>query len=499
MRQKPWPNFLVFLFLLSNISISAQANRDYIAFDGELKFYYDKILQLDFGSIEKGLSVLEKSHPNKAYLLMANELDFYKLFLYERQDDFIKLKSNRDRRIKALESSRIGPEWKAFLHAEIDLQWALIHFKMGDFLKAVQLLRASKLLLEEKARTYPGFAYYHKSLGILKALLGTIPSEFQWATDLIGLDGDIRKGKEELMSFISYASKEDPFFLVEAQAAMSFLLCYLENKPKEAYTYWVRAMGNKDPEPLMAWAQCKIGLRALYNDAVINVLRALPPADLDRLPYLHYLMGLASLQKLDSKADRHFIRFLALQGKGNYVKEAWQKRAWNALLRGDETSFRLHQSQCLTQGQLVSDEDQQAYMDARSGVWPDTLLLKARLLCDGGYVDRAMDMLKAKAGKFEGQPDLEMEYWYRYGRLQQLSNVPEEALRCFSKSLEINPLSPSYLRCNALLQSGIIYEKSGQTELAQSYFKKCLDTQPDRYRKSLHQKAKAGLNRLASK
>ncbi len=498
MWQKPWPVFL-FISILSCISGTAQSSRDYIAFDGEASSYYEKILQLDFNSIESILEHLERSHPNKAYLLLANEMDFYTLFLYERREDFNKRKTNRERRIKILESSKIDPEWKAFVHAEIDLQWALIYFKMGEYLRAVQLLRSSKLLLEEKSKQYPEFPYYHKSLGILKALLGTIPSEFQWATDLLGLDGDIYKGKQELLSFIHYARDKDSFFLMEAQTAMSFLICYLENKPKEAYAYWVRAMGNRDPEPLLAWAQCKIGLRALYNDAVLNVLRALPSERMDRLPYLHFMMGLASLQKLDVKADRHFIRFLSLQGKGNYVKEAWQKRAWNALLKNDEAAFRLHQSQCLIQGQLISDEDEQAYVDAKSGIRPDTLLLKARLLCDGGYTEKALNLLKDKEGVYVGKPDLEMEYWYRSGRLLQLANVPDEALKKFEKTLDINPNSPSYFRCNALLQTGLIYEKGGQTDLARRYFKKCLETNPDRYRKSLHQKAKAGLNRLASK
>jgi hypothetical protein len=44
--------------------------------------------------------------------------------------------------------------------------------------------------------------------------------------------------------------------------------------------------------------------------------------------------------------------------------------------------------------------------------------------------------------------------------------------------------------------SGIIMEKLHETEKAKEYFQLTLSIKPDEYRSSLHQKAKAGLNRL---
>jgi hypothetical protein len=53
-----------------------------------------------------------------------------------------------------------------------------------------------------------------------------------------------------------------------------------------------------------------------------------------------------------------------------------------------------------------------------------------------------------------------------------------------------------YFACNAALQIGRIYESKKNLNKAKEFFNRCLSMKPDEYRNSLHQKAKAGLNRI---
>ena len=71
-----------------------------------------------------------------------------------------------------------------------------------------------------------------------------------------------------------------------------------------------------------------------------------------------------------------------------------------------------------------------------------------------------------------------------------------EALDSYATILEMNEAENSYQKCNAALQSGLILEQLGEFDPAAEYFRLCLKLTPNKYEKSLHQKAKAGLNRL---
>jgi len=52
------------------------------------------------------------------------------------------------------------------------------------------------------------------------------------------------------------------------------------------------------------------------------------------------------------------------------------------------------------------------------------------------------------------------------------------------------------MSCNALLQMGIIQEELNKKGEAKNYYKLVLDRNPEIYKQSMHQKAKAGLSRL---
>ncbi|MBK9108916.1 MAG: hypothetical protein IPM92_11280 [Saprospiraceae bacterium] len=497
-HQTLW--LILFVIIANSFGQKIIAN-DYCQFDHEVRKIYADILQLNFEIAEKQLAKIANSeihHRNKAYLLLENELDFFKLFILDDKGDFEKRKSHRERRLKILEKSDLEDTWKSFLMAEIDLHWALVYMKQQEQLKGIQLLYGSKLLLDKKSAQYPAFYYYKKSLGILQALLGTIPPEYQWASRLVGLDGNIRQGKETLHQFIIASQQDKGFFLEEAYAANSFIMCYLEHKPKEAFQYWVNKTHRQEQGPIFAWVHAKIALRAGFNDGARMVFSVLPQDHFEKLPYLYYLQGLSELQALQTSSDQYFALFLKSNTGLNYIKEAWQKRAWNALLQGNQTAYKLYMSQCLVQGVAQIDEDQQAYLDAKSAHLPDTILLKARLLCDGGYIEKAEKYLLNQATKLQDDPEKKLEYNYRLARIYHLGQKNDQALRYYQTVMLTGPEN-SYLVCNAHLQVGIIMELRYNRTEAEMNFNKVLKLKPDKYKNSLHQKAKAGLTRLRSK
>ena len=120
----------------------------------------------------------------------------------------------------------------------------------------------------------------------------------------------------------------------------------------------------------------------------------------------------------------------------------------------------------------------------------------ACLLFDGGYYDRAFKLLKKRTIEdFDTQKD-QLEYTYRLARLTHNTGKHDEAIMYYQSTVDIGKDASYYFACNAALQIGRIYEYRNDKIKAKEFFKLCLSIKPDEYRSSLHQKAKAGLNRI---
>ena len=92
-----------------------------------------------------------------------------------------------------------------------------------------------------------------------------------------------------------------------------------------------------------------------------------------------------------------------------------------------------------------------------------------------------------------------IEYWYRKGRVsQKLAKPLNEIISYFSKSLELGAKSTSYFASMSALQIAIEYEKNKEYKEAESFYNKCLSMKGFDYERGIHQKAKAGLDRIAN-
>ncbi|MBK7358084.1 MAG: tetratricopeptide repeat protein [Saprospiraceae bacterium] len=482
-----------FFLFIGSLSVHSQA---YCVFSPKVKSIYHQIISLELSKAKTQLDASSDSSANKAYLLLRSSLNFYRFFILEELIDSKTLNLQRDQFIESVKKSELPIQWQRFLESELLLHSAMMSFKSGEQFSGFKDFYSASSLLEKNIQEFPDFIYSYKSSGILHALLAGIPDTYKWAARLIGLKGQIVQGKQELEKFIKYAEQTQDLFLEESYAAFAFITAYLENKPEMAYTYWVKKMGYADPNPLYAYVQSRLAIRCGYTDAAINILQSLPIYERDQFPYLHYLLGLCKLNKLDFSAEASFYQYLQIYKGQSHLKESYQKLAWCSRMRGNIGMYRLHMTKCLSRGTVQLDEDKQAYFEAKSGVIPDSILLRARLLTDGNFPDKALEVLVPYKNTYYQNDQLKLEYAYRLGRIFQLLQNYKEAIHQFEDALQFDPGYKFYMSCNALLQIGIIYETQSKKQEAIQYYQKVLETQPDQYQRSIHQKAKAGLSRL---
>lgn len=144
-----------------------------------------------------------------------------------------------------------------------------------------------------------------------------------------------------------------------------------------------------------------------------------------------------------------------------------------------------------------SEEDKQALFEAEQLEAPDTLLLRARLLFDGGRAEKAIQRLLATS--ISGQ-NLEFitERAYRLGRCYQQINNQEEALKWLNKSIDSGKSLPLYFAASASYQMGKIYTRQNRVAEAIIAFRRVSQFPEHPYKGSLDAKAKSAIKRLSN-
>ncbi|MEM1220750.1 MAG: tetratricopeptide repeat protein, partial [Bacteroidota bacterium] len=355
-------------------------------------------------------------------------------------------------------------------------------------------------LLEKNQKLYPDFMPNKKDLGILHAIVGTIPDSYKWAVEwLSAAEGTIQQGQEELEEVLAYCEGKDFIFETETYVLYGYLMLHFRKNSERAWTVIQNSPLDPTNNPLAAFIQANIGMRIGKNDEAIQILQYRPKSRaFHPFPYLEFMHGTALLRRLDAQASVHFQRYLDQFTGQNFIKETYQKMAWSALIHGDQIGYQLHMQSCMRQGYLLTGSDESAQREAETGTIPNVDLLKGRLLFDGGYYQQAHQQLSLLGEQHFHSDTEKVEYWYRLGRVQQERQQHQQALTLFQKAIDRGQYLPDYYACRAALEAGHIYEHLGQNQKAKEYFNRCLDIKPEEHRSALHQAAKAGLNRLSS-
>jgi tetratricopeptide (TPR) repeat protein len=183
--------------------------------------------------------------------------------------------------------------------------------------------------------------------------------------------------------------------------------------------------------------------------------------------------------------------------QGNsFIKSAYQRLAWISLIKADTNGYNNYLKRVQLFGNTSIDGDKQAEKEAQSKHIPNALLLKSRLLSDGGYYAKADNILSNLDNNHLKSDYEKLEYQYRISRNNHKWGKTNLAKTDYVKTILLGENQKWYFAANSALQLAIIYENEGNRDKAVQYYKKCLSMNYDEYRTSISQKAKAGLERV---
>ncbi|MCS6935823.1 MAG: hypothetical protein NZM35_11860 [Chitinophagales bacterium] len=458
---------------------------------------YQAIQALRF---KEGLALIKTERANNPDNLMTDYIEdfhnFLTVYTTDTRQSYEQYRKQRDIHLAKLAAGNPASQYYLYTQAQITLYWAALDARFGEHLQAALGIRRAYKMLEENTHRFPQFDANKVPLGLLYALVGSIPDKYRWAVQLMGMDGDLHRGMELLRSAAFQADTSAP---ARREALMIYALLLI-NLQNDAETAWHTLRKNGFPiknHLLSTYLVAFAGIYGKHSAEALEIIKQRPHgAEYAQFPLLDYLHGLALLHQLDTSAAEMFKKFLKTYTGDAHVKSAYQKLAWCCLLRNDTTCYKNTIRQALQYGSQTLDADRQAHYEASAGTIPHPVLLRARLLSDGASFKRALEELQQLNDAHLSSAEQRTEYHYRLGRIYQETRENSLALSAYAKAMEHGDKLPRYFAARSAYETGRIYEQAGNTDSAAAYYRKCLTYQEHEYKNGLDQKAKSALERI---
>jgi tetratricopeptide (TPR) repeat protein len=468
--------------------------------EGCIKAYHDAI-SLKINKATAALNIEKQRNPsNLVPDLIENYIDFFVLFLNEDPRERKTRIPNWEKRLSRMDLASDNSPFKKFSKAVINLQWAVTEIKFGNRWSAGWAFRDAFRLAKENQQKFPAFTPNLMITGPMQMAAATIPKNYRWLSNLLGIKGTMEQGLADLKQFMASGDIWATLYRDEGIFYQCYMQFYLLNQPDEALQFISSRQLDVKNNHLFTYMAANLSLNNKQSSRCRSIV-------LNRNNSSEYLvtgiwdfeLAFAKLYHLEPDAGVYFERYLA-NFKGNfYVKDCWMKLAFFYLLNNNMTQYNRCISNVISKGGTNNDADKRALKEAKINRVPNILLLKARLLNDGGYHAEALNMLAGKSSADFSHEEEKLEFMYRVGRLYDDLDRIDEALKAYQATINYGKNRTEYFAARAALQMGMIYEKQGNISKAIASYQQCINMDDHDFKDSLDQKAKAGLSRCKAR
>lgn len=485
------PDLKGWLLGLLLLSVGLNSSAAGFVWNAQTDSLYNNIISLKLK--QSKTQIAAAGYNNLNHYLLEDYIGFLEVFLSEDGIVFEQFEQAQEKRYTAIRKGDSKSPWYNYVQAEMNLHFALASLKMKNYYDGFMACRKAWKLYNTNRQRFPDFKPNLKGIATLKAIMGIIPSQYQWGVSLLGLNGDLKGGMETLRQL----SNTDYEFRLETTLIYASLLIHLEGKHDQAWQA-IKSAGYPLKGNLFTYyTAANAAIYSKHNEDAIHILSTRPQGEgYTPFPMMDYMHGLALVNRLDTTSRAYLQKYLTQSRNQANIKNALQKLAWSYLIVGDTEGYRKYIGLVQQRGNTETDADKQAQKEAESGTVPDVPLLKARLLFDGGYFEKAMQVLQDKSPADYTTKALQLELVYRKARIYDALGKQIEAIANYKETISLGEKEPLYFAANAALNLGFIYEKLDDKTQARYYYNLCINLKEHEYYAGLSQKAKSGLERL---
>lgn len=483
------------IFLFSILSATTVAQKAHFTPSPNCVAAYKHMVSFRLADGRAALRAEIKKDPyNHLIILLQNYEDFIRLTFQDDPALYERRKKYREKRLDFLSRSNKNSPYYLLSKGIIYLQWSLLHIKYKENWKAANDFRKAHALFKENKKRYPTFVENDIFFGAQQSIIGTIPKDYQWISNLLGLRGNIKEGLALLQKGANANTK---LFHDDAVVYYIFLNDMLLNDARKAFRLIKAYNLDTKNNYLHTFTASNLSLNNFRAAETINILENRTKTSAYMHPYVFdYALGSAYLHVQNyKKAIPYLKKYLAAKGYF-YKKDAALKIAYAYYLMDNIALSNLYKRKIKSVGTRVTDMDKQAQKKAEQANFGDKNLLRARLLFDGGDFSASKKILKNTARKSSLTAVESLEWDYRLARVFDETHDVNSAISFYKKTLAKPNPTQEYYPARAALQLAFIYETKNQRALATKYFNKVLSLDGHQFKTSLDQKAKSGLLRI---
>jgi tetratricopeptide (TPR) repeat protein len=486
--------FILIICLLSKVAVAGKVYE----FNSTCQQAYQEITRLKLDNGRALINKAKQQNPdNLVPVALENYIDFYTLFFNEDPSQFKLYRKNAAVRIELLKQ---GPASSPFYNYYLSMAYLLragVELKFGEKWNAGWDFKKGYSYIKDNKKDFPTFSPNDLLYGPMQAIVGTIPSGYKWIANLFGMKGSIKTGMKLINGFTESPDPWARLFFNEAAFLDCYLKFYIENDKDGVFDFIQRKKLDVVNNHLFSYMAANLGIHNKMSDYAEGVLDNMNKSgEYLQTNAFDYQLAMVKMNKLQLKEATFYLERFVTQFKGKtFIKDAYLKLSWSYYLQGNRQAAELARKKTLEFGSTDAEPDKKAQKDAKSGTYPNVVLLKARLLSDGGYHAQALGILKGYSKDNFSKIEEQLDFVYRVGRIYDDLKKDTEAIQFYSQAIQLGQERTEYYAARAALQIAQIYEREGKRSLAITYYQKCLDMDDHEYKDSIDQRAKAGIAR----
>lgn len=485
--------YLPFLLLIITFFFSFPAANGEVKFSRNTDRALYQILNLRTKTAQEIINTYRNKNPQDIYLeYLENWKEVIELIGYEDQDNYNFYVKTFDSRLKRIESW----EFKAFESFNITLAEMYAHAGLanvmyGDYLSGFRKFLKANKLSRKNLKEYPDYWPNYKLCGALNISMDQMPTILKWLTSLLGLKGNSEVGLEQINTYLAMVQNY-PGLKSEALVYKVFTM-KMKKDEEGAYQMLRKELENETPPTLLKYLQANIMYITARNEEALSLLQTFPK-DFTEVPFFHvdYLRGKSKMNKLESDANTHMIRFLEGSKFKNYKREIYNKLSCYYLINGNIQKYNYYKNQIDDCAKATSDRDREANVDSKRPYMPHPELLKARFLLNGGYNERGRNILNGISVNSLKIPAYRTEYYLLSARALTDSDDFSIIKHYCDLAISTGKNQEEHYATEAALLAGDMAYRSGNTELAGEYWKMTFEVYniKDVYVENIQKKAK---------
>ena len=430
---------------------------------------WEKMINLEVKTAGKIIQEELKENPTNYYAYYLDQTnEFIQLMSNPSEEAYSRFLVNFEERRKIMDDEETTSPYYLACESDMTLQAGILNTLYGDKLAGVKKSYKAYRLTYDNLDDYPDFLMSKKNDGFFNVTLSNLPPFVRWAVSFFGVKNDNKKGFAMLFNY--FLAEKDTRGLNSAAVLYLVNAFKINREPESAYKFIKSLDSSIRDYRLVRYFYANTAYRSGHNEEALKIFRKFDPQGVQMaFPYYDYMMARILIRRLDTNAIDYLENYLNLTKNDNYLKEINYYIALYWLINGDKKKFEYYRKVTCTVGREVQERDREAMYDCKLDYIPDPELVKARLLIDGGYFEKADSVLNTCKPAMDAPLHDQLEYALLLGKYYDHKGMKKAAITQFRKVIRLGKDADYYFASDAALRLGFIF-KTTDKQKAIEYF-----------------------------